>query len=189
MYTQTRPLMTQPKESRIPLLTPHRTWSTGPALGGFPLPSRTISRASNQDQSDVPFSRSVIFAQNTLAQLSAIEEHREAERVANHTILTPISPQTVAEPSPRQAFQPQLSSTPNPRDSLAGDGEGAQRFYEWYMGRNVQGTPQEPSAVPSTNVLRSTLPGTLFRGPYPSFDQAQEQTPSAIPHLFPQPHV
>ena len=110
------------------------------------------------------------------------------ERVANHTILTPVSPQTVAEPSPQQAFQPQLSSTPNPRDALARDGEGAQRFYEWYMGRNVQGTPREPSAVPSTNVLRSTLPGTPFRSPYPSFDQAQEWSPSAIPHLFPQPH-
>ena len=120
MYTQTRPLMTQPKESRIPLLTPRRTRSTGPASGGLPLPSRTISRASNQDQSDVPFSQSVIFAQNTLAQLSAIEEHREVERVANHTALTPVSPQTVAEPSPRQAFQPQLSSTLNPHDALAG---------------------------------------------------------------------
>ena len=145
MYTQTHPLTTQPKESRIPLLTPRRTQSTGPASGGLPLPSRTISQASNQDQSDIPFSRSVIFVQNTLAQLSAIEEHREAEQVANHTILTPVSPQTVAEPSPRQAFQPQLSSTPNPRDALAGDGEGAQRFYEWYMGKNDQGTPREPS--------------------------------------------
>ena len=153
-----------------------------------PLPSRTPSRASNQDPSDVPFSRSVIFVQNTLAQLSAIEEQREAERVANHTILTPVSPQTVAEPSPRPAFQPQLSSTPNPRNSPAVDGERAQRFYEWYMSRNAQGTPREPSALPSANMLRSTLPGTPFRGPYPSFDQAQERTPSAIPHPFPQPH-
>ena len=37
-------------------------------------------------------------------------------------------------------------------------------------------------------MLRSTLPGTPFRSPYPSFDQAQERTPSMIPHLFPQPH-
>ena len=188
MYTQTRPSTTQPKESQIPPLTPRHTWSTVPASGGLPLPSRTDSQVSNQDHSDVPFSRSVIFVQNTLAQLSAIEEQQEVEQVANHTILTPVSPQTVAEPSPRQAFQPQLSSTLTPHDSQALDGERAQKFYEWYMGRNGQGTPQEPLAVPSTNLLRTTLPGTLFRGPYLSFDLAQDQTPSAIPHLFPQPH-
>ena len=143
MYTQTRPLTTQPKESRIPLLTPCHTRSTGLALGGLPLPSRTNSRASIPEQSDVPFSRSVIFAQNTLAQLSAIEEQRGVEQMANHTILTPVSPQTVAEPSPQKAFQPQLSSTPNPRVSPAVDGDRAQRFYEWYIGRNGQGTPRE----------------------------------------------
>ena len=108
--------------------------------------------------------------------------------MANHTILTPVSPQMVAEPSPQKAFQPQLSSTPNPRDSLTVDGDRAQRFYEWYMGRNGQGTPWGPSAVPTASVLRSTLPGTPFRGPYPSFDLAQDRAPSATPHLFPQPH-
>ena len=188
MFTQTRPPTTQPKESQIPLLTPRRTRSTSLASGGLPLPSRTTSRVSNKDPSDVPFSQSIIFVQNTLAQLSAIEEQREAEQVANHTILTPVSPQTVAEPSPQPAFQPQLSSTPNPHDSPAVDSERAQRFYEWYMSRNEQGTPWEPSALPSANVLRSTLPGTPFTAPYPSFDQAQERTPSVIPCLFPQPH-
>ena len=33
-----------------------------------------------------------------------------------------------------------------------------------------------------------TLPVTPFHGPYPSFDLTQDRTPSAIPHLFPQPH-
>ena len=56
------------------------------------------------------------------------------------------------------------------------------------MGRNGQGTPREPSVVLSANVLRLTLPGTPFRSPYPSFDRAQDRTPSAILHLFPQPH-
>ena len=51
-----------------------------------------------------------------------------------------------------------------------------------------QGTPQVPSAALTANVLRSTLPGTLFCGPYPSFELAQDQTPSAAPHLFLQPH-
>ena len=106
----------------------------------------------------------------------------------NHMILTPVSPQTVAEPSPQQAFQPQLLSTPIPHESLALDGERAQKIYDWYMHRKGQDTLQEPSAVLSANVLRSTLPGTPFRGPYPSFDLAQDWTPSAIPHLFLQPH-
>ena len=45
-----------------------------------------------------------------------------------------------------------------------------------------------PSAVPTASVLRSTLPGTPFRGPYPLFNLAQDRAPSATPHLFPQPH-
>ena len=188
MYTQTCPPTTQPKESRIPLLTPRHTHSTGPASGGLPLPSRTNSQVSNQDHSHVPISQSVVFMQNTLAQLSAIAEQREAEQVVNHTILTPVSPQTVAEPSPRQAFQPQLSSTPTPHESLALGGERAQRTNEWYMRMTGQGTPQVPSVAPMANVLRSTLSGTLFHGPYPSFELAQDWTPSAAPHLFPQPH-
>ena len=103
----------------------------------------------------------------------------------NHTILTPVSPQTVAEPSPRQAFQPQLLSTPTPRESLAPDDKRAQRINEWYMRMTGRGTPQVPSAALTANVLRSTLPGTPFRGPYPSFELAQDRTPSAVPHLFP----
>ena len=76
------------------------------------------------------------------------------EQVVNHTILTPVSPQTVAEPSPQQAFQPQLSSTPTPHESLAPDSERAQKIYDWYMHRKGQDTPQEPSAVLSANVLQ-----------------------------------
>ena len=141
--------MTQPEESRIPLLTPRCTHSTGPALGGLPLPARTSSHTSNQGLTDVPFSWSVIFAQNNLAQLSAIEEQQEAERLQNHTILTPASPQTVAEPSPQQAFQPQFSSTPTPHMVTLLNDEQVKGFYRG-----------------------STLPGTPFRGPYPSFDLA-----------------
>ena len=141
MYTQTRPPTTQPKESRIPLLTPCHTHSTGPASGDLPLPSRTNSQVSNQDHSHIPFSQSVVFMQNTLAQLSAIVEQREAEQVVNHTILTPVSPQTVAEPSPRQAFLPQLLSTPTPCESPALDDERAQMINEWYMCMTGRGTP------------------------------------------------
>ena len=103
-------------------------------------------------------------------------------------MLTPVSPQTVAEPSPQQAFQPQLSSTPTPRESSAPNDKRAQRINEWYMRITGQGTPQVPSAAPMANVLRSTLPRTLFHGPYPSFELAWDQTPSAAPHLYPQPH-
>ena len=188
MYTQTRLPTTQPKESWIPLLTPRRTRSTGPASGNLPLPSRTNSRASHQNQSDIPFSRSVIFAQNTLAQLSAIEEQREAGQLLDHSILTPVSPQTVAEPSPRQAFQPQLSSTPTLHISSAMDEERAPRLHEWYWHMTGRGSPPEPPAASTTGVLRSTLPGTPFHGPYPSFNMAWDRTPSVAPHLFPQPH-
>ena len=187
-HLRASPPMTQPKESQIPLLTPCRTCSTSLASGGLPLPSRTNSQASNQDHSHIPFSQSVVFAQNTLAQLLAIAKQQEVEQVVNHTILTPVSPQTVAEPSPRQAFQPQLSSTLTPCESPAPDGERAQRISEWYMRMTGRGTPQVPSAALMANVLRSTLPGTPFCGPYPSFELARDQTPSAAPHLYPQPH-
>ena len=140
MYTQTRPLTTQPKESWIPLLTLCHTRSTGLASGGLPLPSRMNTQVSNQGHSHIPFSQSVVFVQNTLAQLSAITEQQEAEQVVNHTILTPVSPQTVAEPSPQQAFQPQLLSTLTPRESLAPDDERAQRIDEWYMRMTGRGT-------------------------------------------------
>src|SRR6266481_3672847 len=114
MYPQPQYPSTQAKESRIPLLTPHRTRSTGPASGDLPLPSRTSSQASLLVHSDIPVSRSIVFAQNLLAHLTAIKEQPEGNPVSDYTILTPVSPRTIAEPSPRQVFQPQLSSTPTP---------------------------------------------------------------------------
>src|SRR6266481_4682563 len=72
MYPQSQYPSTQLKESRIPLLTPCRTCSTGPASGDLPLPSRTSSRASLPVHSDIPVSRSIVFTQNLLAHLTAI---------------------------------------------------------------------------------------------------------------------
>jgi len=79
---------------------------------------------------------------------------------------------------PRQAFQPQLSSTPTPHISSAVDEERAPRLHEWYRRMTGRGSPPEPPAASTTGVLRSTLPGTPFRGPYPSFDMARDWTPS-----------
>ena len=50
------------------------------------------------------------------------------------------------------------------------------------------GTPQVPSAALTANVLRSTRPGSALRRPYLSFELAWDWAPSAVPHLFPQPH-
>src|SRR6266481_1196909 len=125
MYPQPRYPSTQPKESRIPLLTPHRTCSTGPASGDLPLPSRTSSQASLLVHSDIPVSRSIVFTQNSLAHLTAIKEQPEGNPVLDHTILTPVSPRTIAEPFPQQVFQPQLHSDPTYPSSL-GRGIGSE---------------------------------------------------------------
>src|SRR6266481_8111375 len=108
MYPQPRYSSTQPKESRIPLLTPHRTCSTGPASGHLLLPSRTSSQASLLAHSDIPVLRSIVFAQNSLAHLMAIKEQPEGNSVLDPTILTPVSSRTIVEPSPQQALRPQL---------------------------------------------------------------------------------
>src|SRR6266481_5294549 len=48
--------------------------------------------------------------------------------------------------------------------------------------------PQPGASSTPNNPFQSALPGTPFRGPYPSFEASQERTPSATPQLFPRPH-
>src|SRR6266481_914961 len=157
MYPQSQYPSTQLKESRILLLTPCRTCSTGPASGDLPLPSRMSSWASLPAHSDIPVSRSIIFAQNLLTHLMAIKEQPKGNSVLDPMILTPVSPRTIAEPSPQQAFQPQLLSTPTPYTPAAPDEASAQKIHEWYLqmtGLNPQlgasSIPNDPfwSALP-----------------------------------------
>ncbi len=187
MYPQPRYSSTQPKESRIPLLTPHRTRSTGLASGDLLLPSRTSSQASLLAHSDIPVLRSIVFAQNSLAHLMAIKEQPEGNSVLDPTILTPVSPRTIAEPSPRQALRPQLSPTPTPYTPAAPDEASAQKIREWYS-RMTGLNPQLGASSTPNDPFQSALPGTPFRGPYPSFEASWERTPSATPQLFPCPH-
>ena len=90
----------------------------------------------------------------------AIKEQPEGNPVSDHKILTPVSPRTIAEPSPQQVFQPQLSSTPTPHTPVVPEEASAQRICDWYL-RTAGPDPQLEAPLMPIDPLWSALPGTV----------------------------
>ena len=113
MYGEPRRPTSQLRGSKIPIPTPHHTQSQGPVKEVLTLPVRTNTRVSSPPLTSVLVSQSIVFTQNQLAQLSAIKNQWAVaiQALNRDLILTPVSPQMIAEPSPHQHFYLPVAST------------------------------------------------------------------------------